>query len=29
MADAYYIKGSILFGQGKEERGKYVVPPGQ
>lgn len=28
MADAYYIKGSILFGQGREERGKYVVPPG-
>lgn len=28
MADAYYIKGSILFGQGTEEHGKYVVPPG-
>jgi tetratricopeptide (TPR) repeat protein len=28
MADAYYIKGSILFGQGREERGQYVVPPG-
>lgn len=28
LADAYYIKGSILFGQGKLERGKYAVPPG-
>jgi tetratricopeptide (TPR) repeat protein len=28
LADAYYIKGSILFGQGQAERGKYVVPPG-
>jgi tetratricopeptide (TPR) repeat protein len=28
MADAYYIKGSILFGQGQAEHGKYVVPPG-
>jgi tetratricopeptide (TPR) repeat protein len=28
MADAYFIKGSILFGQGREEGGKYVVPPG-
>ena len=28
MADAYYIKGTILFGQGKAEHGKYVVPPG-
>jgi tetratricopeptide (TPR) repeat protein len=28
MADAYYIKASILFGQGKLEHGKYVVPPG-
>ena len=28
IADAYYIKGSILFGQGREDRGKYVVPPG-
>jgi hypothetical protein len=27
MADAYYIKGSVLFGLGKEERGKYVAPP--
>jgi tetratricopeptide (TPR) repeat protein len=28
MSDAYYIKASILFGQGKLEHGKYVVPPG-
>jgi len=28
LADAYYIKASILFGQGQLERGKYVVPPG-
>lgn len=28
LADAYYIKGSILFGQGQMERGKYAVPPG-
>lgn len=28
MADAYYIKGSILFGRGHVEHGKYVVPPG-
>ncbi|MBZ5504201.1 MAG: tetratricopeptide repeat protein [Acidobacteriia bacterium] len=28
MADAYYIKASILFGQGTLEHGKYVVPPG-
>ncbi|HLK07707.1 MAG TPA: tetratricopeptide repeat protein [Candidatus Angelobacter sp.] len=28
LADAYYIKGSILFGQGQLERGKYAVPPG-
>ena len=28
MADAYYIKGSILFGQGQLEHGKYAVPPG-
>jgi len=27
LADAYYIKGSILFGQGQLEHGKYVVPP--
>ncbi|HEX4604157.1 MAG TPA: tetratricopeptide repeat protein, partial [Candidatus Angelobacter sp.] len=28
MADAYYIKASILFGQGKLDHGKYAVPPG-
>jgi len=28
LADAYYIKGSILFGQGQFEHGKYAVPPG-
>jgi len=28
LADAYYIKGSILFGQGQLEHGKYMVPPG-
>lgn len=28
LADAYYIKGSILFGQGQLEHGKYAVPPG-
>jgi tetratricopeptide (TPR) repeat protein len=28
MSDAYYIKASILFGQGQLEHGKYVVPPG-
>ena len=28
LADAYYIKGSILFGQGQMEHGKYAVPPG-
>ena len=28
MSDAYYIKASILFGQGHAEHGKYVVPPG-
>lgn len=27
-SDAYYIKGAILFGQGKLENGKYVAPPG-
>jgi tetratricopeptide (TPR) repeat protein len=27
MADAYFIKGSILFGQGQLEHGKYAVPP--
>jgi tetratricopeptide (TPR) repeat protein len=28
MADAYYIKASILFGQGQIDHGKYAVPPG-
>ncbi|HSK43252.1 MAG TPA: tetratricopeptide repeat protein, partial [Candidatus Binatia bacterium] len=28
VADAYFIKGSILFGQGQLEHGKYAVPPG-
>jgi tetratricopeptide (TPR) repeat protein len=28
MADAYYIKSVILFGQGEVEQGKLVVPPG-
>ena len=28
MADAYYIKALILFGQGQVEHGKYAVPPG-
>lgn len=28
MPDAYYIKAAILFGQGKAEHGKYVVPAG-
>jgi tetratricopeptide (TPR) repeat protein len=28
LADAYYIKGSILFGQGQVEHGKYAVPLG-
>ncbi len=28
LADAYFIKGSILFGQGQLEHGKYAVPPG-
>jgi tetratricopeptide (TPR) repeat protein len=28
LSDAYYIKGSVLFGQGHAENGKYVVPPG-
>lgn len=28
MADAYYIKGVILFGQGQVENGKFVAPPG-
>lgn len=28
LADAYYIKASILFGRGQMEHGKYAVPPG-
>lgn len=28
LADAYFIKGSILFGQGQLAHGKYAVPPG-
>jgi tetratricopeptide (TPR) repeat protein len=28
LADAYYIKASILFGQGQLEHGKYTVTPG-
>jgi tetratricopeptide (TPR) repeat protein len=28
MAEAYYIKGAILFGKGHLEHGKYVTPPG-
>jgi len=28
LADAYYVKGSILFGQGHVEDRKYVVPAG-
>src|SRR5579864_3018782 len=28
LEDAYFIKGSILFGQGQLEHGKYAVPPG-
>jgi tetratricopeptide (TPR) repeat protein len=27
MADAYYVKGSVLFSLGRLEYGKYVVPP--
>jgi len=28
-ADAYFIKGSTLFGSGKlDAQGKYIVPPG-
>ncbi len=27
MADAYYVKGSALFGLGRLEYGKYVAPP--
>jgi tetratricopeptide (TPR) repeat protein len=28
MADAYFVKGSILFGKGHLEHGTYVAPPG-
>jgi tetratricopeptide (TPR) repeat protein len=28
LADAYYIKATVLFGQGHAENGKYVVPAG-
>jgi tetratricopeptide (TPR) repeat protein len=28
MSDPYFIKASILFGQGHLEHGKYAVPPG-
>ncbi len=28
MADAYYIKALILFGQGEVEQGRFVAPPG-
>jgi len=28
MADAYYLRGSLLFGRGKAEQGRYTVPPG-
>jgi tetratricopeptide (TPR) repeat protein len=28
MSDAYFIKASILFGEGRSEGGKYVVPTG-
>ena len=28
MADAHYIRGTILFGRGKAEHGRYAVPPG-
>jgi len=28
MSDAYYIKASILFGEGRNEAGRYVVPTG-
>jgi tetratricopeptide (TPR) repeat protein len=28
MADAYYIKAAILFGQGRVEQGKFMAPPG-
>jgi len=28
MAEAYFVKGSILFGQGKLQQGKYQAPEG-
>jgi tetratricopeptide (TPR) repeat protein len=28
LSDAYYIKATVLFGQGHAENGKYVVPAG-
>jgi tetratricopeptide (TPR) repeat protein len=28
LSDAYYVKATILFGQGHAENGKYVVPEG-
>jgi len=28
LSDAYYIKATVLFGQGRVEARKYVVPPG-
>jgi len=28
LSDAYYIKATVLFGQGHAENGRYVVPPG-
>jgi tetratricopeptide (TPR) repeat protein len=28
MADAYYIKASVLFGQGKVEQGRFAAPAG-
>lgn len=27
-SDAYYIKASVLFGEGKVEQNRYIVPPG-
>lgn len=27
LADPYYIKGVLLFGQGRQENGRYAVPP--
>jgi len=28
MSDAYYVKATVLFGEGENVGGKYVVPPG-